>query len=109
MKNEIQQEFGKLNTRRWFLQRCGVGMAGLALNSMLMRDGFTAEIPDSLTPRAPHFAPTAKRVIYIFMAGAPSHLDLFDYKPELVKRDGQLPPPSLLKDYRAAIIDPNSA
>ena len=109
MKNEIQQEFGKLNTRRWFLQRCGVGMAGMALNSMLMRDSFSAEIPDSATPRAPHFAPTAKRVIYIFMAGAPSHLDLFDYKPELLKRDGQLPPPSLLKDYRAAFIDPNSA
>ncbi len=104
----MQNEIGKLNTRRWFLQRCGVGMAGLALNSLLIKDGFSAGIPNSLTARAPHFTPTAKRVVYIFMAGAPSHLDLLDHKPELVKRQGQLPPPSLLKDYRAAFIDPNS-
>ena len=104
----MQNEIGKLNTRRWFLQRCGVGMAGLALNSLLIKDGFSAGIPNSLTARAAHFTPTAKRVVYIFMAGAPSHLDLLDHKPELVKRQGQLPPPSLLKDYRAAFIDPNS-
>jgi hypothetical protein len=48
-------------------------------------------------------------VIHIFQAGAPSHLDLFDYKPELAKRTGKLPPPELLKDYRAAFINPNSA
>jgi len=109
MKNEIQNEIGKLHTRRWFLERCGVGMAGLALNSLFMRDGFAAGSHNALAPKAPHFTPTAKRVIYIFMAGAPSHIDLFDNKPELVKRDGQLPPPGLLKDYRAAFIDPNSA
>ena len=45
----------------------------------------------------------------MFMAGAPSHLELFDPKPELQKRDGQLPPADLLKDYRAAFINPNSA
>jgi hypothetical protein len=59
--------------------------------------------------KAPHFTPKATRVIYMFMAGAPSHLELFDYKPELAKRDGQLPPAELLKDYRAAFINPNSA
>jgi hypothetical protein len=48
-------------------------------------------------------------VIYIFQAGAPSHLELFDYKPELSKRNGQLPPAELLKNYRAAFINPNSA
>ena len=108
MKNEIRNELATLNTRRWFLQRCGVGMAGLALNSLFLRDGFGAGSTNPLAPRAPHFTPTAKRVVYIFMAGAPSHLDLLDYKPELVKRHGQLPPPSLLKDYRTAFIDPNS-
>ena len=62
-----------------------------------------------MAPRAPHFAGKAKRVIYMFQAGAPSHLELFDNKPELTKRDGQLPPAELLKGYRAAFINPNSA
>ena len=96
MKNEIQQEFGKLNTRRWFLQRCGVGMAGIALNSLFSNNAIGATTQDPLSPRLPHFAPTAKRVIYIFQAGAPSHIDLFDHKPELVKRNGELPPAELL-------------
>ncbi len=59
--------------------------------------------------QAPHFAPKAKRVIYIFQAGAPSQLELFDPKPELAKRNGQLPPAELLAGYRAAFINPNSA
>ena len=54
-------------------------------------------------------AARAKRVIYLFMAGAPSHLDLFDHKPELAKWDGRLPPAELLKNYRTAFINPNSA
>src|SRR5215212_9696420 len=82
--------------RRWFLQQCGVGVGANAA-------------PNPLAPRKPHFEPKAKRVIYLFQAGAPSHLELFDPKPELAKRDGQLPPPSLLKDYRAAFINVNSA
>ena len=109
MENEIRKEFATLQSRRWFLQSCGVGMAGLAMNSLFAQNGIASSDGDPLAPRAPHFAPTAKRVIYIFQAGAPSHLDLFDFKPELVKRDGELPPTSLLKDYRAAFIDPNSA
>src|SRR5262249_46210405 len=56
----------------------------------------------------PHFAPKAKRVIFLFMAGAPSHLELFDNKPELAKHDGSLPPPDLIKGYRAAFINPSS-
>jgi hypothetical protein len=61
-----------------------------------------------LAPRAPHFAPKAKRVIFLFMAGAPSHLELFDYKPQLEKFNGTLPPKELLEGYRAAFINPNS-
>src|SRR5437868_9039372 len=61
-----------------------------------------------LAPKQPHFTGKAKRVIYLFMAGAPSHLELFDNKPELAKFDGTLPPPELLKGYRAAFINPNS-
>jgi hypothetical protein len=58
--------------------------------------------------RQPHFAPKAKRVVFLFMAGAPSHLELFDNKPQLKKFDGTLPPADLLKGYRAAFINPNS-
>jgi hypothetical protein len=58
--------------------------------------------------KMPHFAPKAKRVIFLFMGGAPSHLELFDHKPQLAKFNGTLPPPELLKGYRAAFINPNS-
>ncbi|WP_414662982.1 DUF1501 domain-containing protein [Horticoccus sp. 23ND18S-11] len=101
-------------TRRWFLRDCGVGLAGIALNSLLTREGRAAPVPapaasNPLAVKPPHFPAKAKRVIYMFQAGAPSHLELFDPKPELTKRDGQLPPAELLKDYRAAFIKPNSA
>src|SRR5262245_58172645 len=58
--------------------------------------------------KSPHFAPKARHVIFLFMAGAPSHLELFDNKPQLAKFDGTLPPAELLKGYRAAFINPNS-
>jgi hypothetical protein len=61
-----------------------------------------------MAPRQPHFPAKAKRVIYLFQAGAPSHLELFDHKPELAKWDGKLPPAELLKGYRSAFINPNS-
>ena len=101
-------------SRRWFLRECGVGLAGIAAHSLLAKDAAPAAVTaapssTSLAPKAPHFTPKAKRVIYMFQAGAPSHLELFDSKPELTKRDGQLPPAELLKDYRAAFINPKSA
>jgi len=95
--------------RRWFFQECGVGLAGIAATTLLSRDGVAREVSDPLAPQPPHFEAKAKRVIYMFHAGAPSQLELYDPKPELAKRDGQLPPAELLKDYRAAFIDPNSA
>jgi hypothetical protein len=109
MENEIRKELGTLQSRRWFLRNCGVGMAGIALNSLFSNNAIGATTQNPLSPRLPHFAPTAKRVIYIFQAGAPSHIDLFDHKPELVKRNGELPPAELLENYRAAFIHPNSA
>ena len=63
---------------------------------------------DPLAPRNPPQPAKAKRVIFMFQAGAPSHLDLFDYKPQLEKFGGQLPPAELLKGYRAAFINPQS-
>ena len=114
-ENELKTEYARHVSRRWFLRDCGVGLGSIALAALLgvpkaqgARAKVTAEI-NPLAPRAPHFAPKAKRVIYMFQAGAPSHLELFDYKPELEKRTGQLPPAELLKDYRAAFINPNSA
>jgi hypothetical protein len=88
--------------RRWFLKDCGVGLGALAMQSL------AGAADNPLAPKKPHFAPKAKRVIYLFMAGAPSHLELFDYKPQLAKFDGSLPPADLLKGYRAAFINPNS-
>ncbi|MFM9960693.1 MAG: DUF1501 domain-containing protein [Planctomycetaceae bacterium] len=93
--------------RRWFFRDCGVGLATAALASLLANDQVTAAT-NSLAAQQPHFAPKAKRVVYLFMAGAPSHLELFDNKPELAKWDGKLPPPALIKNYRAAFINPNS-
>src|SRR5688572_6213505 len=92
-------------TRRWFFRECGVGLGAIALGQMLGRDATAA---NAAPLPQPHFAAKAKRVIYLFQAGAPSHLELFDYKPELAKWDGKLPPAELLKDYRAAFINPNS-
>ena len=96
--------------RRWFLQQCGVGLGAVALGQLLNDSGYAAPVlqDDPLAPKAPHFEARAKRVIFLFMAGAPSHLELFDYKPELARHDGTLPPPELLKGYRAAFINPNS-
>ncbi len=96
-------------TRRWFFKECGVGVGTIALGELLWREGYaTAAGTDPLAARAPHFQPRAKHVIFLFMAGAPSHLELFDYKPQLEKYNGTLPPPELIKGYRAAFISPNS-
>ncbi len=99
----------KLVSRRWFLEQCGVGLGAIALGTLFRQNGWASLTAlNPLVARAPHFAPKAKRVIYLFMAGAPSHLELFDYKPELAKWDGKTPPADLVKDYRAAFINPNA-
>ncbi len=108
-KDQIRQQI----TRRWFFNQCKVGLGSVALSSLLgdllsPAGSAAASLPDPLAPKQPHFAPKAKRVIYLFQAGAPSHLDLFDYKPQLEKFNGTLPPPELLKGYRAAFINPKS-
>jgi hypothetical protein len=97
-------------SRRWFLKDCGVGLGAIAAQQLLANVG-AAEPPtlvNPLAPRVSHLAAKAKRVIFLFMAGAPSHLELFDNKPELARFDGQLPPAELLQGYRAAFINPNS-
>ena len=125
---QLLAEYRQSVTRRWFFQQCGVGLGSIALASLLGKDaaaaganaGITgsatgaagtssaAASADPLAPKRPHFPARIKRVICLFMAGAPSHLELFDNKPELAKWDGKLPPAELLKGYRAAFINPNS-
>ena len=109
--NEWMAARAKLLSRRWFLRDCGIGLAGIAAHSLLAAESHAkpAATENPLAVRQPHFPARAKRVIYIFQAGAPSHLELFDHKPELTKHNGQLPPAELLKGYRAAFINPNSA
>ncbi|MBL7645594.1 MAG: DUF1501 domain-containing protein [Candidatus Hydrogenedentes bacterium] len=94
--------------RRWFLQQCGVGLGAAALGSLLGPDMASAATESPLAAKKPHFPARAKNVIFLFMAGAPSQFELMDYKPDLVKFDGTLPPAELLKNYRAAFINPNS-
>ncbi|HYT59955.1 MAG TPA: DUF1501 domain-containing protein [Haliangiales bacterium] len=100
----------KLVTRRWFFQQCGVGLGAVALGTLFRESGFAAASAlNPLAAKQPHFPPKAKRVIFLFMAGAPSHLELFDYKPALEKWNGKPPPEELIKGYRAAFINPNAA
>ena len=110
---DLRNARATLLKRRWFMKECGVGLAGIAAMEMLAGQTPTqsAVHPDerTLSPKQPHFTPKVKRVVYIFQAGAPSQLELYDPKPELAKRNGQLPPQELLKGYRAAFINPNSA
>ena len=87
--------YEKFTNRRDFLKKAGAGFGLLALADLLQADGLLAtEIEssrtlDPMTPRQPHYPPQAKSIIWLFMEGAPSSVDLFDPKPELTKRDGQ--------------------
>ena len=105
----------RINSRRWFLRECGLGLGKVALASLLT-DAFlprlasaSASPGDVFKPRAPHFPGKAKHVIHLFMAGAPSQLDLFDHKPELAKLEGKPLPPSVIAGQRYAFIRPDAA
>ena len=110
LQNEAQKTVCSLNTRRHFLKESAMGLGALALGSL-----FGCKNPSStndiifdpahpLMPRFPQFPGKARSVIYLHMAGAPSQLELFDYKPELMKMDGQDCPQSLLEGKRFAFI-----
>ena len=103
----------KLNSRRHFLKDCTLGLGGIALGSLLgscfsgkeSLDVSGAErLLNPLLPSAPPFLPKVKSVIYLHMVGAPSQLELFDYKPELVKLNNKPCPESLLKGKKFAFI-----
>ncbi|NDE10089.1 MAG: DUF1501 domain-containing protein [Chitinophagia bacterium] len=94
-KNFFEQGFS--TTRRRFLSTMGMGVGSVALGSLLMPDLFGGKNTDdnAFAPGIPHFAPKAKRVIYLFQNGAPSQQELFDYKPKLRELTGQEIPPSV--------------
>lgn len=115
MNNQIQNLANR--TRRHFFHDCGIGVGKIALGSMLASGAFGSSAfgkrndsdADKLLDSFKHVAPTAKRVIYLFMAGAPSQLDLFDYKPKLKELEGQPIPPSVIAGQRYAFIQPDAA
>ena len=103
-------------TRRHFFHDCGVGVGKIALASLLAecaaQNTSAAARPapaDPMLPRPAHFPARAKRVIHLFMAGAPSQLDLFDYKPALARLAGRPLPPSVIGGQRYAFIRPDAA
>jgi hypothetical protein len=96
-------------TRRHFFHDCGIGVGAMALSTLLAREsrGADASLPtrkDALAPKKPHFPAQARAVIYLFMAGAPSQLELFEPKPKLNELHGQKVPDSFTKGKRFAFI-----
>jgi len=97
-------------TRRHFFQNCGVGLGAIALNQILAQDSAADIKIDPAAPMSPrpgHFASKAKNVIFLFMAGGPSQLDLFEDKPRLRELSGQTPPESLMAGKRFAFLKGN--
>ena len=92
-------------TRRHFFKQSGFGIGALALSALIDDTLFAEQAPSPLAPRPPHFAPKAKNIIYLFMAGAPTQVDLFDYKPALQKHNGEeIPAEFVPKGERFAFI-----
>src|SRR5260370_21849899 len=110
-----REQFLRIQSRRKFFRECAGGIGTVALAQLLARDGHgasnSAGTPEQnpLAPRKPHFAPKAKNVIFMFMEGGPSQLDLFDPKPELRKWHGKPLPAEMTKDLRLAFTKPNAA
>lgn len=115
-REEINHEFKTLVTRRHFFKECGVGLGSIALASLLNREGLANSQPatqtpqsnNPLAPKQPHFAPKAKRVIYLFNSGGPSQLDMFDYKPSLEKYNSKPVPQEFVKGINYAFIRPDA-
>ena len=101
------EQYGLQQTRRHFLRNCQIGLGGIALSAILSGDSRSSVAAtnlrsDPLEAREPHFVAKAKRVIFLHMAGSPPHLDLLDYKPELVKRNGEPCPAEYFEGQRFA-------
>ena len=96
-------------TRRSFLDRCAAGLGTIGLAQLMAAEGLTVATPTAPEGGGrPHFAPRAKNLIFLFMAGAPSQMDLFDPKPELRRWHGEPLPPSMTSDLKLAFIKPTA-
>src|SRR5438270_7187854 len=96
----------QFETRRHFFSRCGVGLGKLGLCALLSDSLFAEPAPAGpLDAKPGHFPAKAKSVIYLFMAGAPSQLELYDFKPALQKYNNQPVPDSLMAGKRFAFMD----
>jgi hypothetical protein len=104
LHQELQLERLRFVTRRHFLRQCATGMGGMALTTLFGCGRAAGGIMDSVATMKPHFPGRVKHVIFLHMAGAPSQLELFDYKPELHKLHDQPTPESLLEGKRFAFI-----
>ena len=107
-RSSTEQRALRQRTRRHFFGDCGVGLGAIALNQLLSEEGVAStertRAFDPLASRSPHFTPSATNVIYMFMAGGPSHLELFENKPALREYHGKLPPKSLVDGKRFAFL-----
>jgi len=106
MRDEKGRERLRQVTRRHFFRQTGFGVGAAALASLMRDDLFVPAVraDAALAPRPPHFAPRAKSIIYLFMAGAPSQVDLLDYKPKLAQLSGTSAPEEIFKGERFAFI-----
>ncbi len=98
----------RLETRRHFFSRCGVGVGSIALSSLMRRDARAApesSIRNPLAPKPPHFPAKTKSIIYLFMAGGPSQLEMWDYKPKLAELNGKPIPQSYIEGKRFAFMN----
>ncbi len=105
------KDFQRIHTRRDFFRRFGGGIETIALAHLIGREGRAAgglSTKDAFAPKAPHFPAKATNVIFLFMAGAPSQIDLYDPKPELKKWHGQSLPEAMTKDLKLAFVKPTA-
>src|SRR2546430_17401887 len=101
------EQFRAVHSRRTFLRDTVGGLGTIALANLFAGDGLAAT--DPLGPKTPHFASKAKNVIFLFMEGAPSQIDLFDPKPKLKEWHGKPLPPEMTKDLKLAFTRPTAA
>src|SRR5215203_2094450 len=101
------EDYLRIRTRRDFFRQITGGIGLAALSNLLAQEAAPSQ-DDPLATRAPHFAPKAKNVIFLFQEGAPSQIDLYDPKPALVKWNGQPLPPLLTKDLQLAFVKPDA-
>ena len=105
-----REQFRLIQTRRSFFRECAGGIGIIALAQLMEQEGRAAKLESNpMAPKPPHFPAKARNVIFMFMEGGPSQIDLFDPKPGLAKWSGKSLPPEMTRDLRLAFTKPNAA